>query len=589
MRFVGLNYSLANPSLQSFKQPVPENARHVASFDNTDGFTDLLVSADTIWWRSAVDCFIKPPNPYQRPFAYQPLEGEMSSRTLSPLDLKQFFVAQAGDNLSLWTLDHHSLLSYQEFRVYRKPLTQGNVRPSPSQELSSAIPLLERGSYGDRFACILNPHLGQKLFVLSGNGTTGATMSMLQQNVETRIWQSPIDIMIRHSDQVREFLSHTISIQVEDESKVPLHGQELLLCCSTSAEMLVNGVSTRGSLTGTVMKTDERGSLTVIIPADGIAAPLLTVKDPPSSSSLLHGRIIDIDPMQKLWDEMAPVETAQDLLNLLLADGTPLVKAGMSNEDLRKAAKSIQDLRRVRQDLASRDPQAVTLILTPANRQWGAWFWIMSKIEEVYEWGVEKIDNAYRFVVKIAGQAWNFLLENVPQVAAATEAVLGVIGDGWKWVKEKFQELIPCNDILSVKNALVNITTAGLILGSDVFANLEEKVDECFDGLRQKVRHLKNTTLPKALTDIRISQEPPEPADGDSDKIAGLLKSPQVQYGNYHLQHSVSKQGDVGAAGSILDRKVKPHSAAFINVCRPSGQCGRSRAEIRIKPFGSLY
>ena len=43
--------------------------------------------------------------------------------------------------------------------------------------------------------------------------------------------------------------------------------------------MLVNGVSVRGSPTGTLVNADEQGTLTVIIPSDGLAVPALNIKD----------------------------------------------------------------------------------------------------------------------------------------------------------------------------------------------------------------------------------------------------------------------------------------------------------------------
>ena len=170
------------------------------------------------------------------------------------------------------------------------------------------------------------------------------TMSMLQQSIETRTWQAPIDVMIPNSDEIKEFISHTISVQVEDQSTMPLRNVDLMLCCSTSIEMLVNGVSVRGSPTGTIVKVDEQGSLTVIIPSDGMAAPVLTIKDVPGSNKLLDGRTVDIDPMQKFWYQMTQVKTIEELRNLILADGTPLVKADMSEKDLHKALQTIQDM-----------------------------------------------------------------------------------------------------------------------------------------------------------------------------------------------------------------------------------------------------
>ena len=546
LRFVGLDFSFANPTPRSFEVPVPAGARFVASYDNPEGFTDLLVCADTLLWRSAVDCFTESQNPYQRPLIYHSPEGETSYELMSTSDPKQVSVAQAGNKISIWTLDQSALLSYQEFQIFAKPPLKGGNRQSPPQELSPRIPLLEQSSNSDRFACMQDSRLGQKLFVVNDNGMR---MSMLQQSIETRIWQSPVDVMIPNSDEIVEFLSHTVSIQIQSESKVPIHDQKLLLCCSTSAELLVNGASVRGSPAGTIVKTDEQGSLTVIIPADGIAAPVLNFRDVPGNSHPLGGRIFNVDPMQKLWDEMAQVKGVEDLRNLKLPDGTPFVKPEMNDSDLQKAVKSIQDLYKARQDLASEGSQTLAATTASADGLWGAWLWIKTKLADAYDWAVEKIGAAYKFVLKIAGKVWEFILETFPQVGSVLQSILETISKGWEALKGMLEDVFAWEDILSVKNALVNITTAGLIMGSDVFANLEKKADECFDDLRTKVRNLKRRSLPKDLTSIQFSKDPPMPAGMDDKKVADILKSPQAQYGAYHLRHSASSQSDSKTVG----------------------------------------
>ena len=202
---------------------------------------------------------------------------------------------------------------------------------------------------------------------------------------------------------------------------------------------------------------------------------------------------------------------------------------------------------KARQDLASGGSSTIPATATDADRRWGALFRL--KIQDAYDWMVEKISAAYRFVVKIAGQVWEFIVENFPQLAAAMQKILEMIGKGWEWVKDKYEKIFPWKDILAVKHALVNITTAGFIRGSDVFSNFEQKVDECFINLRKKVRELKNKNLPKELTNIRISKDPPPPEGMKRTTLADMLKSPQMQYGAYHLRHSAGKQSENGLIG----------------------------------------
>ncbi|KAL8992487.1 MAG: hypothetical protein Q9169_007066 [Polycauliona sp. 2 TL-2023] len=163
LRFYGLDFALANPTLQSFELPVPPDARLLASYDNPEGFTDLLICANVLLWRSAVDCFTKSQKPYQSPLAYQPPVGEASFGPASTLKTKQTSVAQANDKVSIWILDQSSSLSYQDYQTFPKPTPTGEkLAQSPPEALCPAIPLLDQDSRSDRFAAIQSSRLGQK-------------------------------------------------------------------------------------------------------------------------------------------------------------------------------------------------------------------------------------------------------------------------------------------------------------------------------------------------------------------------------------------------------------------------------------------
>jgi hypothetical protein len=581
LRFVGLDFTLETPTLQSFEQPVPDGARVISSFDNLEGWTDLVVYSDRILWRTAIECFTKSENPYRAPAPYDEAPG-----VLLPANgavAKQMTIVQAGDKLSIWTLDTKSLLSWQEFEIYKKETR------SPPKALCPPLPLLEQRHDNDRFAAVYNSRLGQKIFVAD---QAGKRIRMLHQSVETRMWQAPVDVMLPDSDEVREYLSHTITINAEDASKQPMVHQDLLLTSSIGIEMIVNGASVLGSPSGVKVRTDEQGSLTVVIPANGLSAPVLMVKDVPGSASYAFGgRETAVDPMQKLWDELSKVKSVEDLRALKLPDGTSFLREGLSEADQKKAIKSIQDLLLARRDIASGMKK---VDMSGSDRRWGAWHWIKETAEDAFEWVVEKVGQAWRFVVKIAGQAWDFFIENFPQVAAALQKILEIIGKGWEAVKDLFEELFPWKDIVAVKNALVNMTTAGIIMGSDVFASLESKADEKFRELRQKVQELKGKPLPKELADIKFSNAPPTP-DGMNDRgLSSFIKSPQMQYGAYHLSHSggVEERGGVlpprSEGETSFDRLSKRLSGIFDSLAELAIRFGTNIADLLSNPTFDL-
>ncbi|KAK0384084.1 hypothetical protein NLU13_8173 [Sarocladium strictum] len=583
LRFVGLDFDRETPTLQSFEQPVPDGARVISSFDNPEGWTDLVVYSDTLLWRTAVECYIKADRPYRAPTRYGGEDREVQMLPHRPL-AKQMAIAQAGDRLSIWTLDTNSLLSWQEFEIY------GKETRKPPKALCPPLPLLEQRHGSDRFAAVCNSRLGQKVFIADQAGTR---LKMLHQSVETRMWQAPVDVMLPVSDEVREYLSHTVTINAEDASKQPMAQQELLLTSSTGTEMIVNGVSVLGSPSGVKVKTDERGSLTVVIPANGLAAPILSVKDVPGAAvAVFGGRETTIDPMQKVWDELAKVQSVDDLRALTLPDGTSFIRDGLSKADQENAVKSIKDLLLARQSIASGLRKADTS--RPSDPRWGAWHWVKDAAEEAVECFVEQVGQAWKFVVKIAGQAWEFLIENYPQVAAALQKILEMVGKGWEAIREYFEELFPWRDIVAVKNALVNMTTAGIIMGSDVFATLESKADERFRELRQKVLDLKGKPLPKELADIKFSNAPPTP-NGMSDKgLDSFVRSPQMQYGVYHLSHSGGVEEKSGVlpprsqGETSFDRLTKRLSGIFDSLTQLALRFGVNIADLLSNPSFDL-
>ena len=126
--------------------------------------------------------------------------------------------------------------------------------------------------------------------------------------------------------------------------------------------------------------------------------------------------------MQKFWDQMKQVKTIEELRDLKLADETALIRADMSEKDLHKAFRAIQDMCKARQELASGGSPIISAKTTNADRRWGRL--LRLKIQEAYDRMVEKIGAAYRFVVKIAGEVWEFIVEIVPQLAAAMQKIL---------------------------------------------------------------------------------------------------------------------------------------------------------------------
>lgn len=556
LRFVGLNPTKKNPTLQEISQPVPEMANHLASFENKYGYTDLLISGDALTWRSAQQCYKGKQN---RP--------HVLSEDTKLSNLIQMSVTQSKDVLSIWALNTEFSLSYQEFTM---------EAGAPPSQRTPAIPLLEKTSGSGRFAALQSPTLGQKVFVIDEAGG----MKMLEQSVQTGIWQRPVEILIPDSDEMIEFTSHTIRVQLDDQSGIPMIDQPIKLCSSTSAEMLVNGSSVRGSPDGQVVRTDDAGSLTIIIRSDGLSAPLLTLRDVDAPGTVLQGGSTTIDPMSKLWSTVGDIKSAQDLKDMQLPDGTSFVRPGVDEKEVEMAAKALQDLSQVKVELASSGTAVGTTAATAsvADRLWGMWYWIRDKVQAGYKWFVTKVEAGWQFVVELAGEAWTFLLNNASQVAEAMQKVLGSITKGWEWLKKKFAFIFNWGDILSVKDVFVNLTTQGILWGADSMAILELKSQEFFEDLRQKARMIKAMQLPPDLAKLKAGNDPDMESKAKAkNEGAGhddALKSPEAQYGVYHMKHGGTSIGPRTEGQTAMDRlvlrlkKVWDQLTALIERCK---------------------
>ncbi|KAJ3545800.1 hypothetical protein NM208_g2329 [Fusarium decemcellulare] len=536
LSFVGFDPTVPNPTLRMIAQKTPKGASLLASMENGRGCTDLLVAGNEFTWHRSGDC-------YKGATSWTVLSSDAAMSNLS-----QLHVAQSQGAISIWSLSRAAGLSYQEFDTHDQ---------SPPVSRTPAIPLLSKEDVVDRFAALQNPKLGQKLLVVGEDGS----MKALEQSNESGLWMPPMDVTIPQSDEIIEFKSHTILISIAGEQGEPLIKQPVKLQSSISAELIVNGVSLRGSPSGQVIQTDDSGTVTIIIRSDGLASPIITIADPdPSKKTLKDGPVI-IDPVSKLWSTVDGIKSADDLKKMTLPDGSSFVTAGADDKDLEKAAQALQDLSKVRQELssptnppASQPPGQVGF----ADRMWGLWYTIRDQITAGFQWLIRKVGQAWEFVVEIGNQAWSFILTNAPQVAEAMQKVLSTVTKGWEWLKNKFEFFFSWGDILHVKNILVNLTTQGLLWGVDGISLVEMQTNDFFDDLRRKVQQIKAAKLPPEMAKMKAGKNQELEKQAKSERGSSVeeetLNSPGAQYGTYHLKHSGGTLGPRSKDQTSLDR-----------------------------------
>jgi hypothetical protein len=527
LRFVGFDPTKERPVLQSIVQKVPEGACRIASFDNQDGYTDIIIAGAQLNWRSAAQLYRGSKEPY----------GVVHNEN-AYADCRQLAVAQTASSLSAWALNDNGLLSYQEVVLPEDGSVPTVVTP--------VIPLLKQQT--DRFAVLQHSTLGKKVFVINDSNH----MKMLEQDHQSLLWEDPVDIMLPNSDALMEFKSHTIDIEVTDSltgSNLPNHN--LQVSCPSIMELIVNGKSVRTGPEGVKLTTDTAGALTIIIKSEDLTVPPITLMDASGATKALESGPLTIDPASKLWNKVIGLQTMNDLRSMKLPDGGTFLKPGLSETDLQKSFDALKQLSQLRMDVAPDPTVASTSLIANAaaspasfsDRLWGIWYYIRDKVTEGLEWGLKKLQGVWHFVVDIAGKAWNFVLDTAKQIAAAAQKIFEVIGDGLNKVKKFFELIFDWQDILDTKNILVNLTTQGLLWGVDAIGELENEATDFFDDLRKKARALKHQKLPSDMAQVKAGNDPGERDRAKAQRKSSqqkndALKSPASQYGTYHLNHS---------------------------------------------------
>jgi len=157
MRFVGLDPEEPTPVLQSIDQLVPDGAREIATFDNSDGLSDLLIAGKQLSWLSAEAC----------------IQGRKQATVISEssayTDCTQLEIAQAKSTVTVWSLTVSSVLSSQKFVISSTstaPVKKTEATPQPVQDQKI-----------DQFSVISNSKLDQKTGIM----TRGAVINILQK------------------------------------------------------------------------------------------------------------------------------------------------------------------------------------------------------------------------------------------------------------------------------------------------------------------------------------------------------------------------------------------------------------------------
>jgi hypothetical protein len=518
--FVYLDTTTDDAVLQNVELDVPTGANVLASVPDPAGYSGLLVGGDGLYHYSAKDAM--------RGSGYQRLDNPQDSLFRS---VQQLAVSVVGGRASIWGLNQVNTLAYQEFS-----LSGGRLQLD-----QPAIPLMTYDQGGGRFAPLRQALKGQSVFVVGSDDQ----LRQLEHDVETKIWRTT-DIKIPTLAACFEINSYTTRVTITDADSLPVRDEAVWLFASSPAIATINGFGVRLDHTGTLVKTDNAGALTVIIETNDISAPKLTIQGH-ASSTLLNGVMYQIDHLAKLNNALAGVKNGAELRKVVLQGGEPLVDPNQSDADLDDALKALKDLKTIADELPATQAKslastAITSMSTvsASTTDWGYFQWVGARIKEAAQWTIQKIKEGWAFVVTIGGKIFNFLLDTITQVGKAIWKVLETIGASLKKLVKFIGFLFEWDDIIKTHNVLVNFTNCGILWGLESMDYLKDQAQTFMEEMKAKAKSFDPAKASNAIGDAKIGKDSAKAnagKDTEAAKMESEMKSPGANFGSYQTDH----------------------------------------------------
>ncbi|KAF8956273.1 hypothetical protein BDZ97DRAFT_1852590 [Flammula alnicola] len=476
-------------------------------------------------------------------------------------------VAQTGQNFSLWFRTDDQILGYQCGNVEAQTPQGTGVR----LEEDSATPLLSRGSAVDFSPLLDSKSKSQSLVVL---GESDQVLLMTQSG-DTKMWKS-LPLMIENTAKVTEVQAFVSHIEVKDADGLPVALGDYTLSSSGWTKALINGRESVLDSHPVVVRTNERGIITIVVPTEDISSYFYTIDN--SANAKPEHRLRNshtFDPSKKMQDRLGTAFAGKSLRDIDTPEGKLLEGSKATDEDIREAEKALKQMPDALKDLGNKRSTAAASFTPPTassieaslttshvalgastlSNWWDkfkkkaqdAWEWVKHKAKEIKDWVFQKINDAWHFVVRIAGEAWAFILDSVTAVVKAVTWILEKIGAAfkkiWAWVSWIFN----IQDLKNVASSLRTMFDASLVYAESFVRDQSRTVDTWADGLEAKLLKSLNLKLPDELA----RKQSPKSAESGSGSTQLNSVSAPANVGFYHLEQGKHIAGSFGSSNPI--------------------------------------
>ncbi|KAL1876851.1 hypothetical protein VTK73DRAFT_9153 [Phialemonium thermophilum] len=497
-RFLRPDPNADDGSMFSFVTDVkcPKGARSISSIVNERGYTCLLIAASDGIRYLDVAASTSKDNPGKLLF-----DEDIFRNT------RQLYVAQDKSDVTIWFRTIRDELAYT--RSKREDLAGSAVTSLLlSAKLSTSFaPVVTR-------ADALTGNTVRQMLISNDNH---GNLMLLEQASDIGLWRKT-PFYAPSSTTATEIKSYTVTMKAKENKDVPLSNGAVLLSASSTVSTILNGQNTLLTQVPIWFDCDENGSLDFIIPSDSLGSQTLRI----DSLRTRDGDILDLQqvlydpaskPMMALAKKLGELKDGHDFSSLKTCSGGSLFDADVSVD------KNIMDgafgcLKTITQAYSQLPGSGVSAKIA-ASASFGkvvtaaesasedvgdllldGWYWVREQMDNVTEWIIDTAGTVWKFVCKIAGQIKEFVLDCVEKICEAATWIWEKVKVGWNKLVEFVGFLFDWDDILTTKDTISSLLTAGFGYAAIKIDDITQKVDGFFEQLEETIDKFGNAALP---------------------------------------------------------------------------------------------
>jgi len=518
---------------ESIPLNVPENAYTLAAIPNDDGFTDLYIGGDGAHALMAQD----------QTSEADPIEiiksGEINN-------IEYIIPCKDQNQISLWLIDKDKTL-YQ----LGQDKTKGSWNtPIIFRKNVSNIAPFRNGKKETNEIIIAD--------VISEEGASN--LNYFYEEPTTKTIENNL-IRIYDEKNLHTYDCYISIINFKDSSGSPIK-EKSVLTASTHLEAEINGRTLfLGPNQPIEVETDYQGSITIINKVDTISTPTFHLI--PKSVDVGP---IDINPAQKIENELKNMDNADKLMAVRTKTGEPLIE-GQNKDTVESTIKAVQQAFEMKEGFSKNTisdssycwgmkfgPEKSTFYGPELSDSWfenhlstcrDNWFTdafgrifhtIAEKFVEVASVVVKKVNEVCTIIWEIGKKAVATIIKTAEQVSKFVSWLLEKIKIGIKKFKDWLGYIFDWDAIIKTHNVFSNMTDQFLCFTVDRISLFESNLCRYLDEI--DLDSIKSTQLGNLGNISPKSKQKELESETSTQKAKEFINSPEGNWANYQLLHA---------------------------------------------------